>query len=240
MRIFVYAGVALLAGCSAPINAHNHLVDVSVYDRATHRELPVYRHGGKLFVVGRPGNEYELIVKNASGRDVLAVVSVDGVNVVSGETATPHQTGYVIAVRNRMVIKGWRKSLDEVAKFYFTDMGDAYATRTGRPENVGVIGVAIFPRRIYRVYEDQSGSAQKSGRSDAAAEAAVSSLGTGHGLREHSQARYVDFERESGTPAQMVTIYYDSYPNLLAQGVIPGSRRDPRPFPSSFVPDPTG
>ena len=30
------------------------------------------------------------------------------------------------------------------AAFYFTELPDAYATRTGRPENVGVIGVAVF------------------------------------------------------------------------------------------------
>ena len=34
--------------------------------------------------------------------------------------------------------------MDDVAQFYFTDLPDSYAARTGRPRNVGVIGVAVF------------------------------------------------------------------------------------------------
>jgi len=242
MKLLLLAGAALLAGCSTPIGAHTGLIDVTIYDRATERELPVYRSGGKLYVAGKPGNDYEVIIKNTSPRDLLAVVSVDGVNVVSGATAAPDQTGYVISARNRVVIKGWRKSLDAVAKFYFTNHGDAYATRTGRPENVGVIGVAVFPRKVYRLHEEQLGAASKLRSRDAAAEAAAPSpsLGTGHGPREQSHAQYVEFERESNTPAQLVTVYYDSYPNLVARGVIPSKRLDPRPFPGPFAPDPAG
>ena len=46
-----------------------------------------------------------------------------------------------------MRIEGWRKSLDEVATFYFTRLADSYAARTGRPHDVGVIGVALFRER---------------------------------------------------------------------------------------------
>ena len=64
-------------------------------------------------------------------------------------------------------------------------------------------------------------------------------LGTGHGRRETSHAQYVNFERASSAPAELITLYYDSHRNLVAKGVI----RDvapaplPRPFPG-FVPDP--
>jgi hypothetical protein len=86
-------------------------------------------------------------LRNRSGERVLAVVSVDGVNVVSGETASPSQSGYVLEPWQDTTITGWRKSLDRVAAFYFTSLPDAYAARTGRPGNVGVIGVAVFPER---------------------------------------------------------------------------------------------
>src|SRR4029077_923714 len=53
---------------------------------------------------------------------------------------------------------GWRKSLERTAAFYFTDLGDSYAARTGRPGNVGVIGVAVFrekrPPIAYRTPRD--------------------------------------------------------------------------------------
>jgi hypothetical protein len=75
---------------------------------------------------------------------VLAVLSVDGVNAVSGETASPAQSGYVLGAYECADINGWRKNRASIAAFYFTTLPDAYATRTGRPDNVGVVGVAFF------------------------------------------------------------------------------------------------
>ena len=72
------------------------------------------------------------------------------------------------------------------------------------------------------------------------------SIGTGHGRRETSYAQNVEFERATQSPAETVVLYYDSYANLVARGVI---RENvpvaplPRPFPSNepgFVPDPRG
>jgi hypothetical protein len=55
---------------------------------------------------------------------------------------------------------------------------------------------------------------------------------------ENSSARYVEFERESDTPAELITIHYDTHDNLVARGVIREPRRWPAPFPGGFVPDP--
>ncbi|MGO4782125.1 hypothetical protein AB4084_42215, partial [Lysobacter sp. 2RAB21] len=70
-------------------------------------------------------------------------------------TASPSQAGYVLEAWQSTEINGWRKSMDDVAQFVFTDLPDSYAARTGRPDNVGVIGVAVFQeRQVYRpVYE---------------------------------------------------------------------------------------
>ena len=109
--------------------------------------LPVFQADGRWYVAGRVGNEYEVRIRNDTGGDLLAVVSVDGVNVVSGETASTSQSGYVIGPWQSLSVQGWRKSLARVAAFYFTDLGNAYATRTGRPDDVGAIGVAVFRRK---------------------------------------------------------------------------------------------
>lgn len=129
------------------------LASIEVYDRYDGTTLPVYDHDGQRYVVGAPGHEYTLRIRNLTGERILAVTSVDGVNVVSGETASPDQSGYVIDGYGSVEIGGWRKSLQRTAAFYFTDLGDSYAARTGRPGNVGVIGVAVFrerPRVVYR------------------------------------------------------------------------------------------
>src|SRR5687768_14582710 len=233
----VAAALAFGAGLSA--HAVGRHADLTLFDRATGRELPVHWHEGKAYVVGRPGNEYQIGVRNRRGEDLLAVVSVDGVNVVSGETAHTHQGGYVLSPYHRMDIRGWRKSMGETAAFYFTSLGDSYAARTGRPDNVGVIGVALFRRKpveppvsIYPADQQPfaEGRREKAEARDSAAESNVGAsgakraqampapsapLGTGHGRREESHARWVQFERASDHPVETITIHYDSHRNLV-------------------------
>ncbi|EFK95560.1 conserved hypothetical protein, partial [sediment metagenome] len=46
-----------------------------------------------------------------------------------------------------MTVQGWRKDLNRTAAFYFSDPQASYAARTGRPDDLGVIGVALFRER---------------------------------------------------------------------------------------------
>lgn len=246
---------ALLAVNLPPAAALGHLNHIELFDRTDQHTLPVYWHQGRAWVVGAPGHEYRVVLRNSSPDDVLAVVSVDGVNVVSGETAHPGQSGYVIDRGGRLDLDGWRKSLSQTAAFYFTPLGDSYAARTGRPDNIGVIGVALYRRKVEAVSALADGpwreSAQASGapaveaerRKDATAgkvQAPESApLGTGHGRREPSNVRYTSFERATQEPAEQLAIYYDSYANLVARGVIRSQPwREPQPFPGRFVEDP--
>lgn len=240
MRATILGLFLLLAAVDGHAGA---LADVSIYDRSSGQLLPTYSADGQQYVAGRPGNEYEIRIHNRTGEPILAVISVDGVNVVRGETAAPSQQGYVINGYRSLAIAGWRKSLERVAAFYFTDHGDAYATRTGRPDDVGVIGVAVFKRKLPEPLPPASlGFEQRSrGAADAARPAmkaeAENSLGTGHGRSEQSQARYVEFQRQSNSPNQLIAIRYDTRANLVSRGVIQ-AQREPEPFPGRFVPDP--
>ncbi len=260
---------ATLTACQSDAS---YLAHVEIYDRNQHATLPVYWHNGQAYVVGQPGHEYSVKVRNRAGGDVLAVVLVDGVNAVSGETAAASQGGYVINAWQNLDVSGWRKSLDRTAAFYFTSLGDSYAARTGRPNNVGVIGVALYRRKaeplpVYpqrlseRRDDDVRGQAQaapqvqeNSARTDRAAKDSYSAasqapraslgepLGTGHGRNEWSSAQYVEFERATSYPEEVITLRYDSYENLVARGIIsaPQYRQPyaPNPFPGPFVPDP--
>jgi hypothetical protein len=143
-RLVQFLCLFLIAG---PVLAAGRLADVEIYDRIAGRTLPVYESNGHWFVAGHPGNEYQVTIRSRERGDLLAVISVDGVNVVTGETAAAAQSGYVIERGRPLSVAGWRKSLDKIAAFYFTDLGDSYAARTGRPDNVGVIGVAVFRRK---------------------------------------------------------------------------------------------
>ncbi|MDP2601352.1 MAG: hypothetical protein Q8S00_01980 [Deltaproteobacteria bacterium] len=142
------------------------LADIYVLNRSTGERLPVYDHGGKMYISGNPGDRYAVQVVNRTGGRLLTVISVDGVNVVSGDTASYEQTGYVFSPWQSYEITGWRKSQNEVAAFYFTSLPDSYAARTDRPQNVGAIGVAVFrewtrPRPVMPApspLENQSGA----------------------------------------------------------------------------------
>jgi hypothetical protein len=257
---------ALCAMLSGTAGAVGSVVDISVHDRSEGRALSVYHHDGRHYVVGKPGNEYQIRVRNRAGADVLAVVSVDGVNAVSGETAAWSQTGYVLGAGQAYDIRGWRKSLQRIAAFFFTEHQQSYAARTGRPDNVGVIGVAVFRRKVEpeaRILRDRpwgerrenpaeipggagapTDDAPRAAESDARRQAPATverstSLGTGHGRSETSRVTYTQFERATQHPEEVIAIRYDTHANLVAMGVIRGPRlATPSPFPGQFVPDP--
>lgn len=136
-----------LAGV-AKAQAFPDLVDLQVVDRETGQPLRTWRHDGRLFVAGQPGARYALRVTNHTGGRVLVVMSVDGVNIITGETAGYLQRGYVFSPYQSFDISGWRKSETEVAAFTFAPLPQSYAARTGRPGDVGVIGIAAFRERV--------------------------------------------------------------------------------------------
>ena len=259
-------GAAAAALSAAPTLALGRLVDVELVDRGRNQTLPVYSSRGAAWVAGRPGTRYAVRMSNRSGERVLVVLSVDGINAVSGDTAAVGQTGYVLGPWQTTEITGWRKSLTEAAAFYFTALPDSYAARTDRPDNVGVIGVAVFrereseeamrrrfdadrPRAAQGSVERESAanelraapSAAPSATAKSAAPARDERLGTGHGEREYAPTTQTSFERASERPAEVVRVRYDRYENLLASGVIRAPRvpMAPEAFPG-FVPDPKG
>ena len=144
----VLAAAAAAACTSPPAAAVGSLVDMQVVDRSRGETLTTWRHQGSTYVAGRPGDRYAVRLTNRSSGRVLVVLSVDGVNAVSGENAAVGQTGYVLGPYQTAEITGWRKNYSEAAAFYFTALPDSYAARTGRPDNVGVIGAAVFRERV--------------------------------------------------------------------------------------------
>ena len=142
-RIAMFIG---LAACGDAF-ALGSIANITIIDRDGGAALGAYYYHGEYWVAGRPGARYAIEIRNRSGGRLLAVTSVDGINVLSGATAGWDQAGYVFDPGERYQITGWRKSNAEVAAFTFTESPNSYAERTGRPANVGVIGVALFRER---------------------------------------------------------------------------------------------
>ncbi len=243
------AALLACAACPASLFASPR-VDLAVVDRDTGQWLAPVPHRGERWIEGTPGHRYAIRLANTTDRRVLVVLSVDGINAITGQTAAPSQTGYVLEPWQSAQIEGWRKSMRHVAQFVFTDLPDSYAARTGRPDNVGVIGIAVFeearsrdlmpPPRVSQ-REDR---ARRSASTETADEAAVQSIGTGHGEWEASRASRAAFIRQYETPSQVTELRYDDLRSLVARGVLPygepGERYRPHAFPGGFVPDPPG
>ena len=145
----VLIGLGML-GVRTDARAAGRLAEVQIIDRDTGSVLPMYRSRGEYWVAGRPGARYSIMIQNQRGERILAVTAVDGINVISGETGAFGQSGHVFSPGERYEIAGWRKNNAEIAAFNFTAAGNSYAERTGRPANVGVIGVALFLERPAR------------------------------------------------------------------------------------------
>jgi hypothetical protein len=143
--VYFAALAALSVSCNAL--AVGGIAQVTIIDRRSGVELTPHLYNGEYWVAGTPGATYAINIRNRIGERILAVTSVDGVNVISGATAGWNQTGYVFDPGAGYQITGWRKSDAEVAAFTFTASPDSYAERTGRPANIGIIGVAIFRER---------------------------------------------------------------------------------------------
>jgi len=118
----------------------NYDFDVVVHNKAVTK----YVHEGRAYVEGRAGSEFTLLVCNHTARPVLAVISVDGLSIMDGKTASKDGTGYVVNALTNLKIPGWRLNDESVAKFTFSEKDNSYASQKDAPRNVGVIGCAIF------------------------------------------------------------------------------------------------
>lgn len=248
-----------LPACAHEPWARAAQAEMSIVDRDSGQVLPVYRKDGRAYVAGRPGARYAIRLNNPGPGRVLVVLSVDGINVISGQTAAWDQTGYVLDPWRNHEITGWRKSDTAVAAFEFAALPDSYAARTGRPGNVGVIGMAVFrekpaapvvapvaaappsPAAEPAERDRAKAAAPASAMPENAARGALQSraadsaekLGTAHGQRERSVITRTEFERMSSSPQAVVEISYDSFSNLVAAGVIASPAPQARAFPLS-------
>ena len=111
--------------------------------------LPTFVQAGTTYVLGEPGDRYNIRVQNPTGERIEVVVTVDGRDAISGDVGDyVAQRGYLIEPWGSLLVEGFRRSLDEVAAFRFTGQSGSYSARRGTPQHVGVIGVAVFPEKL--------------------------------------------------------------------------------------------
>ncbi len=109
-----------------------------------------YHHGGRIFIEAKEESEYEIKIINQDWNRILAVASVDGLNVLTGNPATPEDDGYLVNHFNNIRIKGFRHNKDKVGAFKFTKKTESYATSISPSleKNCGVIGVILYSEYV--------------------------------------------------------------------------------------------
>lgn len=140
------------------MNTNNYSLEVHINGRPA-RE---FYKDQRAFIEGREGSQYTLKFRNNSWKRVLAVFSVDGIEVIEGKVATEFKGGYVIDPFSSIEIKGYRIDEDSVAAFRFAKTHKSYSntvggasvdTKTGEVEytkttrNNGIIGVRVFEEK---------------------------------------------------------------------------------------------
>jgi hypothetical protein len=109
-------------------------------------KLPWYESNGKIFVIGEAGSSYSIVLENPGKERAEVVVSVDGLDVLSGTPASASRRGYVIPAKSEIRISGMKVN-GKMRSFQFGSVRDSQAAKTGGEKgarNVGVVGVAVY------------------------------------------------------------------------------------------------
>lgn len=143
------------------LRRNNLVISIHVDGKA----VPFYlRADGTPFVEGIPGKSYEIHTENLTSGRIEILASVDGRNTLKQEEADWHNsTGMIVNGYQTWKNKGWRLDDEHVAEFTFSDPEGAVASKAGAPQNIGVIGFAIFKEK--RTYRSTNDSMMKSTRS---------------------------------------------------------------------------
>lgn len=227
------------------MNIYYNPMDVNILVNGN--SVAKYYKDGKTYIEAKDGSEYEIQIKNNHCQRVLAVASVDGLNVITGEPASIEDSGYVINPYDSFRIKGFRYSDEKVGAFKFVSKDKSYASEKQVSENCGVIGVKIFnDATSYTVtgtnilkytVEDIPSSpyiqplvCDKSYGSNVVM-CCNFDMGSGWGSSKESKVTHTNFER--GYVTHTFEFYYASRKALIDMGVIESSA--PKiSFPKSF------
>ena len=227
------------------------LVEVSVDVAGQPAPLyPAPDGSGRYYLEAREGCPYLVRLSNRTAERLGVVLTVDGLNVISGQRDQGRGRMYILDPWRQATVQGWRSSLQEVRRFTFVDEKASYAARSNKSNvRMGWIEVGVYReerrwRKPYR-WDDPRGSAdrpaeagERSGRDEAAPSApepmvegearsqgkssarARSYPGTGWGSRAHDPVTLVDFQ-PAPSPAQRTTLRYEYRRALVALGVLP-------------------
>ena len=228
-----------------------------------------YNHNGQVWIEGREGSRYDIFFRNNSNQRVMAIISVDGLDVISGKPAGSSSPGYVVEARSSLTIPGWKLTNQEAAEFYFSRKNSSYVTQIGgNVGNTGVIGAMVFrelyiqPIQIAHQYQfgipvdsrktwhmptstpvlsNASLSAPGSVKSIGAGIDRSAQLGTGFGAAVNFATTKTQFlKADPNNPDATMVFYYNTAEQLKKMGIVLKTRHTDTRTPQAFPADSSG
>jgi hypothetical protein len=99
----------------------------------------------RFYLEARAGARYAVSLTNRTRERVGVVLTVDGLNAISGQRDTGIGRMYVLGPWEQTTVRGWRSSMADVRQFTFVDERSSYAARAGKANgHMGWIEVAVF------------------------------------------------------------------------------------------------
>ena len=249
---------AAVPACAEPVTVHqawmNRGSQVSVSVEVEGSSAPLYAApdgSGRYYVEARRGARYSLRLSNRTGERLAVLMTVDGLNVISGDKQPAGETGrmYVLDPWESALIQGWRTSLDDVRRFTFVDEQASYATRAGKANSrMGWIEMAVFHERQRYAYrrepdvaqpqeesrDDQpaapSASADARGRSENEGAAKAGSAAAAQAPRAYPGTGWGERTHDTvqlvdfeaeSQPSERITLRYEYASGLRALGILP-------------------
>lgn len=109
-------------------------------------------HNGKCYVAAPHNQDYAIRVHVPRGGRYEGIISVDGLDVLTGKTASALNKGYIMTAADFLGdndLLGFRLNKNEVAKFRFGAPGDSYAAQLDKPDNIGVIAIVVYAEQHF-------------------------------------------------------------------------------------------
>jgi hypothetical protein len=145
----------VLGACSAeaqwwdPGDTPGSVVAVSV--EVAGQRTPLYRApdgANRFYLEARAGCPYAIGLANRTGERVGVVLTVDGLNAISGELDAGRGRMYILGPWEQLTVRGWRTSLSDIRKFTFVDERASYAARSGKANGrMGWIEATVYRER---------------------------------------------------------------------------------------------
>jgi hypothetical protein len=245
----IAAILALAAGPDAGLSAsvRHQAADVEILVNGV--PVPRYPHAGRWYVEALKGREYAIRLRNPYGVRVAVALSVDGLNTIDARrTSARDARKWVLGPYETITISGWQTSLSHARQFFFTTEDDSYASRLGKPADLGIISAVFFAEKVRRpvpvagreapapAEAGQAGAAKPQSRNErsgvgasAAAKEAEDYAATGMGRETDHRVRQIYMDLEDA-PAASIDIRYEYRPQLVRLGILPPVQADLDPL----------